>query len=50
MFILTSSRESFQAAPKLGPFPEPEIDPATKQVIDPRIQEIDARVLAGSRT
>jgi hypothetical protein len=43
--IPTSSRESFQAAPTSGPFPEPEIDPATKQVIDPRMQEIEARVL-----
>lgn len=44
--IPTSSRESFQAAPALGPFPEPEIDPATRQIIDPRMQEIEARVIS----
>jgi hypothetical protein len=43
--IPTSSRESFQAAPTLGPFPAPDIDPSTKQPLDPRMQEIEARVL-----
>ncbi|MEK6302425.1 MAG: hypothetical protein AABO41_17070 [Acidobacteriota bacterium] len=43
--IPTSSRESFQAAPALGLFPEPEIDPKTKQPLDPRMQEIEARVI-----
>ncbi|HYV04946.1 MAG TPA: hypothetical protein VFB82_10185, partial [Blastocatellia bacterium] len=44
--IPTSSRESFQAAPALGLFPEPEIDPRTRQPLDPRMDEIEARVIS----
>lgn len=43
--IPTSSRDSFQAAPQLSPLGSSEQDPTTKKVKDPRLEELDTRIL-----
>jgi hypothetical protein len=44
--VPTSSRESFQAAPKLSPAPQFDVDTKTNQPKDPRLEEAEVRILS----